>query len=220
MAHSLKTEKLFSSSELAEIQAFGEVRQQDGVTEFPGDNYKSTPIAHLITRLIKALKRNFRDTYGPDKLKVQQVWLQQTSASTPLEFPSSSPFTPHIDNQRYFKTMFLLHDTELEHGPFMTSGLNPNDFEELRGDLIQHNRKFPGEEMRFFADTLGHMKPEQFSPVTGKAGDAIFFDTNTPHYAGTPSGENIRKIIRVDALPLRWTVTSVEKLRWIRGYGR
>ena len=34
--------------------------------------------------------------------------------------------------------------------------------------------------------------------MTGKAGDVIFFDTNTPHKAGIIKGSYYRKVLRFD----------------------
>ena len=142
MSHGLKVSRLFSEDEIAELQAFGDSRKNDGVTEWAGDSFRTTSVSHLIQRLFDALQSNFIEANGSRKLKLQQVWLQQTSSKTPQEFPSSSPFAPHIDNQRYYKAMLLLPDTSVSHGPFMTSGHNPNDYESLRADLIRHNRQF------------------------------------------------------------------------------
>ena len=36
------------------------------------------------------------------------------------------------------------------------------------------------------------------TPMTGKAGDVIFFDTNTPHKAGIIKGSYYRKVLRFD----------------------
>ena len=36
------------------------------------------------------------------------------------------------------------------------------------------------------------------TPITGKAGDVIFFDTNTPHKAGVIKDNYYRKVLRFD----------------------
>jgi ectoine hydroxylase-related dioxygenase (phytanoyl-CoA dioxygenase family) len=39
---------------------------------------------------------------------------------------------------------------------------------------------------------------KNFIPITGKAGDVIFFDTNTPHKAGIIKSGYSRKVMRFD----------------------
>jgi len=42
------------------------------------------------------------------------------------------------------------------------------------------------------------------TPITGKAGDVIFFDTNTPHKAGVIKNSYYRKVLRFDFERLRF----------------
>lgn len=145
----------------------------------------------LLLPMLNVIKDRFKLITGKSDLNFLKIWLVISRSN--LTKKDILPYKTHFDKQRRLKAMVYLHDINLEHGPihlgkvknninidlkrkelpddYQKKGLNSIDSSLLNGDLI---------------------------PMTGKAGDVIFFDTNTPHKAGIIKEGFCRKILRFD----------------------
>ena len=100
---------------------------------------------------------------------------------------------PHFDKQRLLKVMLYLNDVTKKHGPIhFGSLLDPNNIDKRRMSLPKNYKEL--------ALNLIDKKQliSKMVPILGKAGDAIFFDTNSAHAAGVAQGNNSRKVLRFD----------------------
>lgn len=105
------------------------------------------------------------------------------------------PYLPHFDRLRFLKVMIYLTDTDSNNGAFFACSANVHETESRRR-LLPKNHK---EAFMNDASSLG-----AFEPVVGKAGDAIIFDTNCPHYAGSVKDGTERKVARFDFTNVQW----------------
>lgn len=130
------------------------------------------------------------------KLEFHKLWFQTTTKDSAQSFEAkASPFLPHIDTQRYVKAMVYLTDVGSDNGPFTSSQLNPNKFENLRNQIHSKNP--------VWMDYQSHQKEfdmtkNTYEPILGERGMLIVFDTNTPHFAGRMISNEPRKILRFD----------------------
>lgn len=164
-----------------------------GVVEFKSQEIERSGNASLIQ--LSHMVRGLMITINK-KLEFHKLWFQTTNKHSVASFEAkASPFLPHIDTQRYTKAMIYLSDVDELDGPFTTSQLNPNSFENLRQEL--HNKK--AQSMNYQSEKI-EFDPTKtnYFPITGKKGMLIVFDTNTPHFAGKMTSENVRKILRFD----------------------
>ena len=89
--------------------------------------------------------------------------------------------------------MVYLHDVSLEHGPIHLGRVkNTINIEKKRKQLPQ-DYKEKGLNSINDKDLDGSLMP-----MTGKTGDVIFFDTNTPHKAGIIKNNYCWKVLRLD----------------------
>jgi uncharacterized UPF0160 family protein len=91
--------------------------------------------------------------------------------------------------------MVYLTDVGSDNGPFTSSQLNPNKFENLRKQIHSKNP--------VWMDYQSHQKEfdmtkKTYEPILGERGMLIVFDTNTPHFAGKIISNEPRKILRFD----------------------
>ena len=98
---------------------------------------------------------------------------------------------PHFDQHRVLKAMLYLHDVSLDHGPIELGNVkNTFNVDQLRLNLSENDKK----------KGLNIIKKEylegNLTPMTGAAGDVIFFDTNAPHKAGIIKKGFYRKVLR------------------------
>ena len=89
--------------------------------------------------------------------------------------------------------MVYLHDVKIEHGPIYLGKVNKNINIEVR------RIKLPSD----YSDrSLNSIENDDINgaliPISGNAGDVIFFDTNTPHKAGIVKNKHYRKVLRFD----------------------
>lgn len=130
------------------------------------------------------------------RLEFHKLWFQTTTKDSAQSFEAkASPFLPHIDTQRYVKAMVYLTDVGRDNGPFTSSKLNPNMFENLRKHI---HSKDP-----VWMDYQSHQKEfdmtkNTYEPILGEKGMLIVFDTNTPHFASKIMSNQPRKILRFD----------------------
>ena len=100
------------------------------------------------------------------------------------------PYIPHIDKVRKFKVMIYLNEVQIENGPIHFAKVNPNKYENFRKKL---NKDYKLKQENEIKD----IKISEYEPLLGKFGSTIFFDTNTPHFAGKIKKNLIeRKVIR------------------------
>ena len=137
-----------------------------------------------IYRLIEEL---MSDQLGYQDLEAKKVWIVYTTASdSDLRV---LPYIPHFDRDRYLKVIIYLNDVNKSNGAFWACSSDVNVIEKRRRSLPDNYK----------ARGLNSINSDQdFSPVEGQAGDAILFDTNCPHYAGTVENDKFRHILRVD----------------------
>jgi len=102
------------------------------------------------------------------------------------------PFVPHIDNQRFLKAMIYLDDVSHEEGPLTIASADPDKFEALR-------KSFTADYKKKGQNIIQALDETDYFPCPGEAGTVIFFDTNTPHFAGKIRGDNnTRRVLRFD----------------------
>lgn len=151
------------------------------------DIIKEPKFHNLYNRISKKIIEisSFRD------LKISKLWLVYSEATK--ENRRYLPYVPHIDKLRYLKAMVYLNDVNLNNGPIhLAKAKNNITIETIRKNL-QSDYKDKGANVvneKMFEGSL--------NPITGKAGDVIFFDTNTPHKAGVVEEGFDRKVLRFD----------------------
>ena len=103
------------------------------------------------------------------------------------------PYKTHFDKQRRLKAMVYLHDIDLEHGPIHLGKVKNNI------DIDLKRKELPDDYQKKGLNSINSsLLNGDLIPMTGKAGDVIFFDTNTPHKAGIVKEGFSRKILRFD----------------------
>lgn len=184
----VKPDKIGNFNEFFKLQ-----ESRPGVVEFKIEDIKKThneTLQELYTSISSLMKQ------VNSNLQFHKLWFQTTNKFSSQAFEAkASPFLPHIDTQRYIKAMLYVTDVGIHDGPFTTSKLNPNFFEELRGNIV---RKITSEMNYQQERPEFNLERQTFTPITGKKGMLIVFDTNTPHFAGRMESENVRKILRFD----------------------
>ena len=145
----------------------------------------------LIHSLLNKIYEHFKSIIGKSDLIFLKVWLVSSKSNhTNKEI---LPYIPHIDRNRKLKAMVYLHDINLEHGPIHLGKLKHTI------DIDQKRKKLPEDYQIKGLNTIDdeHLESDLI-PITGKAGDVVFFDTNTPHKAGIVKDNYCRKILRFD----------------------
>lgn len=218
IGHVLVVRDFLTSDELLQMREVfeREVRgDPNGKVEVSSSQFNNRAEAKILTKTLRKIRHCSSVKYGRE-VYLDKIWYQSTSSSSPKEFPNSSPFFPHMDTARYFKGMLYLSDVTENHGPFTSSTLNPDDFEATRHQLIKFLRHAKSSEMDFFLQEFSHFSEADFSPITATAGSLVVFDTNTPHLAGTPRGDNTRQVVRFDLSRVGWQPGAVRKLRFLK----
>ena len=143
----------------------------------------------LFKSLLNNIQLNFELILGKNDLIFEKLWLVSTSPNKVNE--TELPYIPHIDKDRSYKAMIYLHDVSLKHGPIhMGRARNNFNVEKMRKNL-PHN--YQENKLNSISD---HDLEGALTPMIGKAGDVVFFDTNTPHKAGILQNGYYRKILR------------------------
>jgi hypothetical protein len=122
------------------------------------------------------------------KLIFDDIWIEQsTSISTNK---NSVPYIPHIDKIRKYKIMIYLSDVKKDSGPLYLINIDPDTLDDKRKKFSK-NYKEKGENI------ISDHEIVEYKPCLGNFGTTIFFDTNTPHFAGKVyNNEKKRKILR------------------------
>ena len=157
-----------------------------GIRELIGDEISNEP---LFTSLLERIHKKFEFILDKNDLSFEKLWLVSSIPSDADE--TKLPYIPHIDKDRSLKAMIYLHDVSLDHGPIHIGRAKNNiDTEQIRKQL-PHDYQLKN---------LNTIKNENIdgslTPMTGEAGDVIFFDTNTPHQAGILKDGYYRKVLR------------------------
>jgi hypothetical protein len=173
----IKFDKIFNENMYEKITPY--------ICELKKNDISKDPI---LASLLNTIQKKFIDIIGHDDLYFEKLWLVYSKSSDIDE--KALPYIPHIDKDRSFKAMIYLHDVKLENGPIQLGKAKKNiDTEKIRKKLREgyHIKNLN----RINLDDI-----EKLNPMTGKAGDVIFFDTNTPHKAGIIKSGYFRKVLR------------------------
>lgn len=161
---------------------------QENTYEFSKNKILNEP---FFCSLLDIIQKKFTQITGFNDLNFKKLWLVSTSSDNIKK--DRLPYVPHIDKNRYLKAMVYLHDVSLNHGPIHLGKVK----REI--DLEDERKKFSKDYKEKGLNTIIDEKIEgNLVPMTGKAGDVVFFDTNTPHKAGIVSDGYCRKILRFD----------------------
>jgi len=123
-----------------------------------------------------------------DKVKFDDVWFINSKKSFYKE--NELPNIPHIDKIRKFKIMIYLNEISKESGPLYIVNCNTKKYENFRLGLKKNYKENQD-------NAIQDIPLNQFSPMVGDFGSTIFFDTNTPHFAGPfLDNSHFRNVIR------------------------
>lgn len=194
---SFKHEKFFLNKELIQLsnERFEKIHQENTfqtnlkhIFEIDAKSIQKEP---LFQRIMNEIHKKFQTIINVSDLKFKKLWLVNSfSKNTDL---TSLPYIAHIDKTRYFKAMIYLNNVSINNGPIHLGKAKESiDIEKIR-------RKLPS---NYKAKKLNIISDKNLEtnliPMVGKAGDVIFFDTNTPHKAGIINKGYNRKILRFD----------------------
>ena len=145
----------------------------------------------LFFSLLSRIQKKFELITGYNDLCFEKLWLVSSSSNDTNK--TTLPYIPHIDKRRYLKAMVYLHDVNLEHGPIHLGRVKSTT------DIEQKRKKLPPDYKEKGLNTIADKDIDGgLTPIIGKAGDVIFFDTNTPHKAGVIKDNYYRKVLRFD----------------------
>ena len=192
-----KHEKLFLNKELIQLSnnRFEKIHQENiyqtnlkHVCEIEAKSIKKEP---LFLGIMNEIHKKLQTIINVSDLKFKKLWLVNSFPKNTNH--TSLPYIPHIDKIRYLKAMVYLHDVSLKHGPINLGKVKNNiNIEQKRKELPEDYKK----------NLLNTINDEQIAgnliSMVGKAGDTIFFDTNTPHKAGIIEKGYSRKVLRFD----------------------
>lgn len=141
--------------------------------------------------ILKIIQSKFEEIIDVRDLSFSKLWLV-SSKSNDID-KTRLPYIPHIDYTRYLKAMVYLNDVNLQNGPIHLGKIKDSI------DIEKKRKRLPSDYMIKNLNIIPeeHIKGKLI-PMLGKAGDVIFFDTNTPHKAGIVKNEHFRKVLRFD----------------------
>ena len=191
-----KENKVFKEDFISKVlKRFDEIYLEDNykslspnVKELSVNDLLSEP---LLLSMLNIIKDRFKLITEKSDLNFLKIWLV---FSTPnLTKKDILPYKTHFDKQRRLKAMVYLHDIDLEHGPIQLGKIKNSI------DLDQKRKELPDDYQKKGLNSIDDLLLDSdLTPMTGKAGDVIFFDTNTPHKAGIIKDGFNRKILRFD----------------------
>jgi len=192
-----KHEKLFLNKELIQLSnnRFEKIHQENiyqtslkHVCEIEAKSIQKEP---LFQRIMNEIHKKFQTIINVSDLKFKKLWLVNSFSKNTIH--TSLPYITHIDKIRYFKAMVYLHDVSLKHGPINLGKVKNNI------NIEQKRKELPKDYKRNLLNTIYDEQIDgNLIPMVGKAGDTIFFDTNTPHKAGIIEKGYSRKVLRFD----------------------
>lgn len=152
---------------------------------------KGIELEPLYLSLIEKIQNKFESIVGTSDFEFEKLWLVSTKSNDSKK--DKLPYIPHIDYRRVFKAMVYLHDVSYDHGPIHLGKVKSNI------DLEKKRKSLPKDYLIKGLNTINNnLLKEDLIPMEGKAGDVIFFDTNTPHKAGIIKEGYNRKVLRFD----------------------
>lgn len=158
------------------------------IKEFNKNTISKEP---LFESVISRINHKFQILINATDLKFNKLWLVNSISDDTKK--NILPYVPHIDKKRFLKAMVYLHDISLEHGPIHLGRVKNNvDVEKIRKELPQDYK------IRGLNIVNKNQIKENLTPMLGRAGDVIFFDTNVPHKAGIIKEGFNRKVLRFD----------------------
>ena len=190
-------EKMFINDNYSKllIKKFDEIFNGEvyfsGYSNIRSLNTKQILKEKTLISLKNKIQQKFKTITGIDNLVFSKLWLVNSKPNDTNK--NILPYIPHIDKLRYFKAMVYLHDVTIKHGPIhFGKAKNKMDVESKRINL-------PSDYKEKGLNSISSAELKQsLIGVTGKKGDTIFFDTNTPHKGGVISKGYQRKILRFD----------------------
>ncbi len=145
----------------------------------------------LLLSLLQEIKKSFQLITGFNDLNFKKLWLVKSLSDNSKK--DVLPYIPHIDKDRYLKAMVYLHDVTIDHGPIHIGEAKNTSFIEQKRVNLPKNYKSKN------LNTIDEYDLKtNLIPIIGKAGDVVFFDTNTPHKAGVIKKNYFRKVLRFD----------------------
>jgi len=148
------------------------------------DDLKGTMYFEILTNIYQIFKFNNL------KYSFDNLWLQESNSEYTEKKINDLPFIPHIDKKRCLKVMIYLNDINQNAGPLNLVNANPENFEKMRQGLDFDYKKKK-------QNVVSSIPIEKYISCEGNFGTSIFFDTNTPHFAGQISDDaSFRRILR------------------------
>ena len=158
------------------------------VWELRSKDLKNFKVLH---ELSSEIRKQLESRAKVGRLRLDKIWFQITDSSVADQ--TILPYVPHFDKYRFLKGMVYLDDVNPENGP-IHFGEYANHF---KVDEVRRRLPFKHKELG-----LNLVQPRELrdvpSPVLGKAGDVVLFDTSAPHKAGTVAEGHIRRVVRFD----------------------
>ena len=143
---------------------------------------------HEINKIYKKILDILEFNSIKEKVVFDDIWFVSSKKSFYKE--NELPNIPHIDKIRKFKIMIYLNEINKDSGPLHIVKCNTNKYEELRLSLKKNYKKKQD-------NVINDIPLNDFLPMIGDFGSVIFFDTNTPHFAGPfLNDNNFRNVIR------------------------
>ncbi len=145
----------------------------------------------LFSSLLNKIQKEYELITGKSDLNLEKLWLVSSEPDDTNK--AILPNIPHIDKNRFLKAMIYIHEVSANHGPIHIGKVKKNiNTEEIR-------KKFDNDWKVKGSNTINdELLDGSLTPITGSAGDVVFFDTNTPHKAGLIKDGYSRKVLRFD----------------------
>jgi hypothetical protein len=161
----------------------------DKITEFRPNNFKQK-----FDWLYEKCEQLLSYQHHYPSLKLNKVWYVVSTFDN--SDTTKLPYIPHFDRERYFKIMIYLNDVGERNGAFSATSTNIAEVERLRL-ILPDDYKEKG---------LNSYSPNGniFTPIVGSEGDAVLFDTNGAHLAGSIEKGKVRKVLRLDFEKATW----------------
>lgn len=135
------------------------------------------------------IKSRFLELEPGVPLRLEKIWHVETTSDN--SDPSKLPYLLHFDKARYLKAMIYLRNVSDGDGAICVGTSPPESFEARRHKLPKGYKDLQLNKIEL--DDAGSI-----TELTGRAGDCIYFDTNTPHRAGVLREGHMREVLRFD----------------------
>ena len=144
------------------------------------DPSKFKYLNNIYQQIILILKKNNM------KYKFEDVWAQNSNRNTTIK--GQLPYIPHYDKIRKFKVMVYLNDINKDAGAIHYIKDMPDKYENFRKNLSEESfLKKENEVKKYYIS--------EYEDCYGPIGTTIFFDTNTPHFAGVINDNSSKRYL-------------------------